>query len=215
VSAHCPGSSSPLSWADAAGSAVASFLAGPLAGTEPTVVSAVPAHRPGRVRNTRQADAIEAALRGADGFRTAQQMFAWLRERGERIGLTTVYRHLNLLAEQGRVDVVRAGDGEARFRLCGVGGTAGSGSAQAEQHHHHVVCRVCGRSVQVSGPEVEAWAARVAAAAGYTDVSHTLEVFGLCPQHSPARAPVKTRVRRAGSALRHSPASAETPPRPR
>ena len=130
---------------------------------------------------------IEAALRGADGFRTAQQLFAQLRERGERIGLTTVYRYLNLLAEHGRADVVRAGDGEARYRLCGPADIAGSQTTPA--HHHHVVCRVCGRSVQVRGPEVEAWAERVATAAGYTDVSHTLEVFGLCPQHSPSPSP--------------------------
>jgi Fur family ferric uptake transcriptional regulator len=156
-------------------------------------VSAAPAS-PGRVRNTRQAGVIEAALRGADGFRTAQQLFAQLRERGERIGLTTVYRYLNLLAEHGRADVVRAGDGEARYRLCGPADIAGSQTTPA--HHHHVVCRVCGRSVQVRGPEVEAWAERVAAAAGYTDVSHTLEVFGLCPQHSASPSPSPSRAAR-------------------
>lgn len=126
---------------------------------------------------------IEAALRGVDGFRTAQQLFAQLREQGERIGLTTVYRYLNLLAEHGRADVVRSADGEAQYRLCGPADIAGGEAVQS--HHHHVVCRACGRSVEVRGPEVEAWAERVATAAGYTDVSHTLEVFGLCPEHSP------------------------------
>jgi len=144
---------------------------------------------PGRVRNTRQAGVIEGALREADGFRTAQQLFARLRERGESIGLTTVYRYLNLLAEQDRADVVRSGDGESQYRLCGPangGGDSGgdTGGGENRAHHHHVVCRVCGRSVEVSGPEVEAWAQQVATAAGYTDISHTLEVFGLCPEHS-------------------------------
>ncbi len=135
------------------------------------------------MRNTRQAGVIEAALRGADGFRTAQELFAQLREQGERIGLTTVYRYLNLLAEHRRADVVRSAEGEAQYRLCG---PADSSTGEATTgHHHHVVCRVCGRSVEVSGPEVEVWAEQAAAAAGYTDVSHTLEVFGLCPQHSP------------------------------
>jgi len=152
--------------------------------TDPSAVSSSAASAsPGRVRNTRQAGVIEAALRGADGFRTAQQLYAQLRERGERIGLTTVYRYLNLLAEHGRADVVRSADGEAQYRLCGPVDIAGNEAGRA--HHHHVVCRVCGRSVEVSDPEVEVWADRVAAAAGYTDVSHTLEVFGLCPQHSP------------------------------
>lgn len=137
-----------------------------------------------RVRKTRQAGVIEAALRGADGFRTAHELFAWLREQGERIGLTTVYRYLNLLAEQGRADVVRSADGEAQFRLCGSADRATDEAA----HHHHVVCRECGRSVEVRGPEVEAWAERVATAAGFSEISHTVEVFGSCAEHSaPAR----------------------------
>jgi Fur family ferric uptake transcriptional regulator len=134
-----------------------------------------------RLRNTRQAEAVESIMREADGFRTAQDLFAELRRRGDRIGLTTVYRHLATLAEQGSADVVHTADGESQYRLCGV--PAGTGPP-AEDHHHHLVCRECGRSVEVSGPEVEAWADRVAAAAGYTEVSHTLEVFGLCPRHS-------------------------------
>lgn len=133
---------------------------------------------PGRQRQTRQAAAIEDVLREADGFRTAQELYDQLRHRGDRVGLTTVYRHLNLLAEHHLADVVHRGDGESQYRLCGA-------AHDTEAHHHHVVCRACGRSVEVAGPEVEAWAERVAAAAGYTDISHTVEVFGLCSEHSP------------------------------
>lgn len=146
---------------------------------------------PARLRSTRQAAAVEEALRGVDGFRTAQQLFDELRRRGDRVGLSTVYRHLNLLVEQGRADVVHRGDGEAQFRLCG------AAEESADEHHHHVVCRVCGRSVEVSGPEVEAWAKRVASKAGYTEVTHTVEVFGLCPEHS---APKRSRRSRPGAA---------------
>lgn len=134
----------------------------------------------GRVRNTKQAAAVEQVLHDADGFRTAQQVFDEVRSRGNGIGLTTVYRHLNLLADNGSADVVHRADGESQYRLCGDPGDAHG----IEEHHHHVVCRVCGRSVEVSGPEVEAWAERVAREAGYTEVSHTLEVFGRCPEHS-------------------------------
>jgi Fur family ferric uptake transcriptional regulator len=136
----------------------------------------------GRTRNTRQAASVEAVLRDADGFRTAQDLFAELRRRGDRIGLTTVYRHLNALTESGSADVVHNSDGQAQYRLCGVG----AGPSATSPHHHHLVCRTCGRSVEVSGPEVEDWADRVAAIAGYTEISHTLEVFGLCPEHSRA-----------------------------
>jgi Fur family ferric uptake transcriptional regulator len=135
------------------------------------------ARPPGRVRGTRQAAAIEDTLREADGFRTAQELFDELRRRGDRVGLTTVYRNLNLLAEHGLADVVHREDGESQYRLCGASDPQG-------EHHHHLVCRVCGRSVEVAGPEVEAWAVRVAAEAGFTQISHTVELFGLCPDHS-------------------------------
>jgi Fur family ferric uptake transcriptional regulator len=80
--------------------------------------------------------------------------------------------------------VVHSAEGESQFRLCGVGETS---HGEPAGHHHHLVCRVCGRSVEVSGPEVETWADRVAEAAGYTEISHTIEVFGLCPEHSARR----------------------------
>jgi Fur family ferric uptake transcriptional regulator len=134
---------------------------------------------PGRVRQTRQAAAIEDVLRETDGFRTAQELHDELRHRGDRVGLTTVYRHLNLLVEHHLADVVNRGDGESQYRLCG----SAAGSPAPTEHHHHIVCRECGRSVEVAGPEVEEWADRVAAAAGYTDISHTVEVFGLCENH--------------------------------
>jgi Fur family ferric uptake transcriptional regulator len=133
---------------------------------------------PGRVRQTKQAAAIEGLLREADGFRTAQEIHDQLLHRGDRVGLTTVYRHLNLLAENDLADVVHRADGETQFRLCGA-------AAEDTDHHHHLVCRACGRSVEVEGPEVEAWSERVAAEAGYTEISHTVELFGLCSEHSP------------------------------
>lgn len=137
---------------------------------------------PGRVRRTRQADAIEDILREADGFRTAQELYDQLRHRGDRVGLTTVYRHLNLLAEQRLADVVHNDEGESQYRLCGA--AAQPDADDGEEHHHHLVCRVCGRSVEVAGPEVEEWAERVARQAGYTQISHTVELFGLCAEHS-------------------------------
>lgn len=121
-------------------------------------------------RATRQRTAVADLLSRVDGFRSAQDLYDLLRQAGASVGLTTVYRHLQALADAGQVDVLRTGDGEARYRRC----------ATAE-HHHHLVCRRCGRSVEVDGPEVEAWATQTAAAHGFADVAHTVEVFGSCP----------------------------------
>jgi Fur family ferric uptake transcriptional regulator len=120
-------------------------------------------------RSTRQRGAVSALLADTDGFHSAQELHTMLRERGERVGLTTVYRTLQAMADGGEVDVMRPAGGEARYRRCSGG------------HHHHLVCRSCGRTVEVEGPAVEDWAGRVASRHGYVDVSHTLEIFGTCP----------------------------------
>jgi Fur family transcriptional regulator, ferric uptake regulator len=119
-------------------------------------------------RPTRQRRAVSAALDAVDDFRSAQDIHDLLKQRGENVGLTTVYRTLQALSDSGEVDVLRNDDGEALYRRCSDG------------HHHHLVCRGCGRTVEVAGPTVERWADKVAAEHGYTDVSHTLEIFGTC-----------------------------------
>lgn len=119
-------------------------------------------------RNTRQRSAVATLLSEMEGFHSAQELHAMLRERGERVGLTTVYRTLQSLADADEVDVMRPPGGEHLYRRCSDG------------HHHHLVCRSCGRTVEVAGPAVETWAERVAAQHGYVDVSHTLEIFGNC-----------------------------------
>ena len=119
-------------------------------------------------RATRQRAAVAAALDAVSDFRSAQELHDLLKQRGENVGLTTVYRTLQALAESGEVDVLRTGDGESIYRRCSGG------------HHHHLVCRICGRAVEVEGPAVERWADKVAAEHGFTDVSHTVEIFGRC-----------------------------------
>lgn len=128
------------------------------------------------VRNTRQRAAVVALLAEVEGFHSAQALHAMLRQRGDRVGLTTVYRTLQGLADSGEVDVMRPPGGEHLYRRCSAG------------HHHHLVCRGCGRTVEVEGPAVETWTSRVAAAHGYVDVSHTLEIFGTCPDCTAAAA---------------------------
>lgn len=120
-------------------------------------------------RSTRQRAAVAAALDSVSDFRSAQELHDLLKQRGENVGLTTVYRTLQTLAEVGEVDVLRTGEGESVYRRCSRG------------HHHHLVCRVCGRAVEVEGPAVERWADKVAAEHGFVDVSHTVEIFGVCP----------------------------------
>jgi Fur family ferric uptake transcriptional regulator len=119
-------------------------------------------------RRTRQRTAVAAYLAGAAEFRTAQRIHEDLRSSGESLGLATVYRTLQAMAEAGEVDVLRTADGEASYRRC------------SATHHHHLVCRVCRKAVEVTGTGIEAWARRVAAEHGFTEVDHELELYGTC-----------------------------------
>ena len=119
-------------------------------------------------RATRQRAAITELLDAVDEFRSAQELHDELRRRGENIGLTTVYRTLQAMSSADLVDTLRVDSGESVYRRC------------SASHQHHLVCRNCGATVEVAGPEVEIWAAEVAAAHGFSDPSHTIEIFGTC-----------------------------------
>lgn len=138
-------------------------------------MAAETARLPGGGRATRQAAAVREALAARDGFTSAQDLHAELRRSGGGVGLTTVYRHLQSLADAGTVDVLRTPEGESVYRICGTG------------HHHHLVCRACGRTVEIEGREVERWTRKVAEAEGFVDVDHTVEVFGTCAACAAAR----------------------------
>ncbi|GIG30550.1 Fur family transcriptional regulator [Cellulomonas marina] len=121
-------------------------------------------------RRTKQRAEILGLLDEVDEFRSAQQLHELLRARGSGVGLATVYRAVQTLADAGEVDVLRSADGESVYRRCERRGS----------HHHHLVCRVCGRTVEIDGPAAESWAESVAAAHGFAEVDHTIELVGTC-----------------------------------
>ncbi|WP_430295537.1 Fur family transcriptional regulator [Sinomonas sp. B1-1] len=128
-----------------------------------------PAAREQRV--TKQRVAVSAALDRLEDFVSTQELHRMLHDEGASVSLATTYRILQSMAEEGLVDVLRSDEGEAVYRRC-----------EATGHHHHLVCRRCGKAVDIEAPAVETWASRVAREHGYTAVEHTVEIFGLCPQ---------------------------------
>jgi Fur family ferric uptake transcriptional regulator len=139
--------------------------------TIPGSIRGVATKTPPARRATSQGAAVKQALIDQDGFRSAQDVYAALRADGHKIGLSTVYRHLQTFTDEGMADVIHNSDGETTYRFCG---EASAG------HHHHLVCRSCGRAVEVEGRAIERWASETAQKHGYIDVDHTVEVFGLC-----------------------------------
>lgn len=118
---------------------------------------------------TKQRQLVYDHLDNADEFVSAQQVHVALRNEGEAIGLATVYRALQWLSEARMVDTIRSNEGEAIYRRC------------SPVHHHHLICKVCGRAVEVAGDALEDWSRQVAAAHGYREPDHYAEIYGICP----------------------------------
>jgi Fur family ferric uptake transcriptional regulator len=100
---------------------------------------------------------------------SAQELHAFLASGRARVGLATVYRTLQMLEANGEIDVVRSADGESLYRLCPV-----------DEHHHHIVCRSCGTTAEVHSNAVENWVRDSADRHGFSAITHTAEIFGLC-----------------------------------
>jgi Fur family ferric uptake transcriptional regulator len=111
---------------------------------------------------------IAKFLDGTKSFTSAQEIFLGLRAQGKHFGLATVYRALQTLTASGEVDVLRRPDGEALYRKCG------------EEHHHHLICKDCGKTIEIEGAEVEEWAHSIAIRHGFADISHSAEIYGVC-----------------------------------
>jgi Fur family ferric uptake transcriptional regulator len=121
-------------------------------------------------RRTQQRATVLGALIRSNDFTSAQTLHARLLTAGKRVGLSTVYRTLTALADAGRADTVRDPSGERLFRY-----------RPSEQHQHYLLCRTCGLGLPVDATLIESWAAQITESSGYTDVQHTVELTGTCP----------------------------------
>lgn len=122
-------------------------------------------------RKTKQRDAVVTALAGVSGFISAQGLHAQMSTEGSTISLATVYRALTDMVGEGSVDSLLSIDGENLYRAC-----ASSG------HHHHLMCRRCGATVEIDAKPVEEWARKKAHVYNFTEVEHVVAIFGICPQ---------------------------------
>lgn len=115
-------------------------------------------------RRTEQRQAILDALKASERPVSAQELHGEL----GGVGLATVYRNLQRLADDGTADTLRRDNGELAFLICDDG------------HHHHLTCRACGRVERIHDCRLEDWAAAVAREHGYAEVEHRAELVGLC-----------------------------------
>jgi Fur family transcriptional regulator, ferric uptake regulator len=145
---------------------------------------------PQRTLNTPRKRALLEVLEGADRFLSTAELHgrlcAHLAPQGLRMGIATVYSQLRRLAQSGAVDTLRSDEGETLYWL-----------PRRDEHHHYLVCRSCGRAVEVEADPVEEWADALGATVGFREVTHTFELFGLCHRCADPGA-MRNRQRRVG-----------------
>lgn len=128
---------------------------------------------PARQRKTRQLEAVLSAVRGMTDFQSAADIFTKLQLNGTRVGLATVYRNLAALAEDGILDTVKSTDGTTLYREC-----------ESSEHHHHLVCRSCGKTEEFHLKGLEETLNEMGREMGFSALSHTVELTGLCSKCS-------------------------------
>ena len=125
-------------------------------------------HRVTRARRT-----VAELVGSRSGHFTAAELLSDARRRRLPLGRATLFRALDLFTELGALERLDLPSGEHAYVAC-----------EPEQHHHHVVCRVCGRSVEVQDTGLQSVVSEIARRSGYVIDTHRLELFGLCPRHA-------------------------------
>jgi Fur family ferric uptake transcriptional regulator len=123
------------------------------------------------MRVTRERLVLFDEIFARHGHFAAEELFAGLAERGEKISRATVYRNLDLLVESGLVRKYRLGRDRFLYEHIHRG-----------QHHDHLVCTECGRLAEFVSPGIEALQTEICRAHGFLPHVHTLQISGLCEE---------------------------------
>ena len=92
-----------------------------------------------------------------------------VREKDPRVGYTTVYRTMKLLADCGLAREIDLADGITRYE-----------HLYNHQHHDHMICMECGNSIEFYDPDLEALQDEASEHLGFKVLDHKLQIYGVC-----------------------------------
>lgn len=118
---------------------------------------------------TRSQERILTFLKTSQLEISAQDIYVELRKINQSMGLATVYRSLEALKLEGKVQVRTLANGEALYSL-------------TEQDRHHLTCLQCGLSIPIDKCPVQELETELKSSHKFKVFYHTLEFFGLCNQ---------------------------------
>lgn len=100
---------------------------------------------------------------------TVEELYNIIKRKDPNVGQATVFRTLKLICEAGIAREVDLGDKKIRYE-----------HKYGHQHHDHLVCVKCGRSIEVMDPEIERLQSRLCKKFGFISQKHKMEIFGIC-----------------------------------
>lgn len=99
----------------------------------------------------------------------AEDVVLGLRERGHRVSRASVYRALPLLVGSGLLRDVHSAEKHSHYE-----------HVFGHDHHDHLICTVCGRTLEFSDPRIEQLQTETCERHGFRLTSHKLEITGVC-----------------------------------
>jgi len=102
-----------------------------------------------------------------------KELYQSLLRKQKKIGLTSIYRSLDLFESMGLVFKIINGS-NVKYKLC-----------ELEHHHHHIVCKACGDVVELNFCDISDWSKKVMESTGYQVTDHQLSFFGFCKECKP------------------------------
>jgi Fur family ferric uptake transcriptional regulator len=102
-----------------------------------------------------------------------QEIYQCLLKKQKKIGLTSIYRALDLFESLGIVFKIINGSG-VKYKLC-----------EIEDHHHHIICKACGDVVELNFCDISDWSKKVTESTGYQVIDHQLNFYGFCKSCKP------------------------------
>ncbi len=121
------------------------------------------------LKHTDQRDTILRTFLDTRDHLSTDELYRLVKKKNERIGFTTVYRTLKLLAECGLASEVAFNDGVSRYE-----------HQYQRRNHHHMVCTECGSSVEFFSPGIERIEQEIGRKHKYLPTRHTFQIYGVC-----------------------------------
>lgn len=101
---------------------------------------------------------------------SAEEVYGLVKEKDPDIGLATVYRTLDLLADLEILQKMNFGDGKSRYEF----------TEQDIHHHHHLICLRCGAVIEFTDDLLETLETVISKRSDFEVVDHQLKVYGFC-----------------------------------